>query len=154
MVSRMAIGLLLAIFLVVPAAAQQKTKLQNVMELVRVSGMETTLDAIMVPIIQQGMSSPAFARLPAGERQTVQTLMVEEFQNLRPEFVRRLGEIWAKHFTNDEVVGLIRFYKSPLGRKIVDKTPQAMQEAQTAGYSWGLEVGKRVVERMRNRRRR
>jgi hypothetical protein len=44
---------------------------------------------------------------------------------------------YQHHFTADEVAGLIKFYKSPLGQKLVTQMPATMAEAAQAGQQWG-----------------
>jgi uncharacterized protein len=44
---------------------------------------------------------------------------------------------YQHHFTADEVEGLIKFYKSPLGQKLVAQMPATMAEAAQAGQQWG-----------------
>jgi uncharacterized protein len=44
---------------------------------------------------------------------------------------------YQHHFTADEVDGLIKFYKSSLGQKLVTQMPATMAEAAQAGQQWG-----------------
>jgi hypothetical protein len=44
---------------------------------------------------------------------------------------------YQHHFTADEVTGLIKFYKSPLGQKLVAEMPATMAEAAQSGQQWG-----------------
>lgn len=41
--------------------------------------------------------------------------------------------IYARHFSTEEIQGLIQFYESPLGKKVVSAMPQVTQESETAG---------------------
>ena len=41
--------------------------------------------------------------------------------------------IYARHFSMEDIQGLVRFYESPLGRKVVSAMPQVTQESETAG---------------------
>jgi hypothetical protein len=50
----------------------------------------------------------------------------------------RLVEIYARHFTHDEVKGLLKFYGSDLGRKTIDLMPMLMKESAAAGQEWML----------------
>jgi hypothetical protein len=55
--------------------------------------------------------------------------------------------IYARHFSEAELQGLIDFYSSPLGRKVIGEMPGVMQESMAAGQTWGRELGERVVSR-------
>lgn len=45
--------------------------------------------------------------------------------------------VYQKHFTASDIDGLIRFYRSPLGRKMVAQMPAVMSESMQAGQAWG-----------------
>ena len=52
--------------------------------------------------------------------------------------------IWDRHFSHDDIRGLIEFYESPLGRKLVETQPAVMQESMAAGELWARQVLQRV----------
>ena len=56
--------------------------------------------------------------------------------------------IYDKHFNEEEVKGLLAFYESPLGKKVIEKMPLIMQESMLAGQQWGSEVGQKVLARL------
>jgi hypothetical protein len=43
---------------------------------------------------------------------------------------------YQHHFSADEVDGLIKFYKSPLGQKLVAQMPATLAEAARSGQQW------------------
>jgi hypothetical protein len=49
----------------------------------------------------------------------------------------RMVPIYQKHFTADEVAGLLKFYRSPLGRKVIAEMPETMAEGMRIGRQWG-----------------
>jgi uncharacterized protein len=65
--------------------------------------------------------------------------------------VARLIPIYAKHFDQEEVRGLIAFYESELGRKTVGVMPRVMQESALVGQQWGAEIMPRVEKTLRER---
>ncbi len=56
--------------------------------------------------------------------------------------------IYDKHFTNDEIMGLIAFYETPLGKKMVSSLPQVMAESAAAGGKYGEQIAIKVIQRM------
>lgn len=58
--------------------------------------------------------------------------------------------IYDKYFTGDEVIALIAFYESSLGKKVVGVLPQVYTEASAAGEKLGVEVQERAMERIKN----
>ncbi|HET6433044.1 DUF2059 domain-containing protein [Dyella sp.] len=67
------------------------------------------------------------------------------------ELTRRMVPIYQRHFTGQEVEGLLKFYRSPLGRKVISEMPAAMAEAMKAGQQWGSERGQAMVAELQKK---
>lgn len=66
-------------------------------------------------------------------------------------FVDVVTPIYHKHFTHQEVKGLLSFYQSTLGKKTISVLPALMQESMVAGQRWGQALGPIIQERVRQR---
>jgi hypothetical protein len=67
------------------------------------------------------------------------------------ELVEMLVPVYAKHYTNEEVLQLTAFYKSALGKKVVEKTPLITQESYNLGAEWGRKLGEKVAEKLKEK---
>ncbi len=92
--------------------------------------------------------------IPAKVIDIAKQLLNEEFtkafeapDGLTPQLVT----IYSKHFTHDEVLGLIRFYETELGKKTVAAMPQIMQEAGGVGQQWAVTNVPRIMESINSR---
>ncbi|MDP7011550.1 MAG: DUF2059 domain-containing protein [Verrucomicrobiota bacterium] len=56
-----------------------------------------------------------------------------------PEWALKVQLETAKNFTEEELEGLIKFNKTPLGRKAVKTLPALMRNYQRIGKQWGTE---------------
>lgn len=65
------------------------------------------------------------------------------------ELVDRLVPVYQKHFTEADLNGFISFYRTPIGRKLAEKSPLVMQESMAVGQQWGLEIAKSFEEKMK-----
>lgn len=65
--------------------------------------------------------------------------------------VERTVPIYDRHFTHQEIQGLIAFYETPLGRKTISVLPAITQESFEIGQQWGLEIANKVQERLKAR---
>ncbi len=63
--------------------------------------------------------------------------------------VDRVVPIYDKYFTGEELKGLIAFYQSPLGRKVIAAMPLLMQESMAAGREWGKGLAPLLLQRIR-----
>jgi hypothetical protein len=62
-----------------------------------------------------------------------------------------IAGVWDRHFTHDDVKGLIAFYESPLGARLLAAQPLIVQESMTAGEAWGRRSAEKVFERLRQK---
>jgi uncharacterized protein len=53
------------------------------------------------------------------------------------QVTEQLVGIYDKHFSEDEIKGLLQFYGSPLGQKVAAETPKISHEIQTAARAAG-----------------
>ena len=61
--------------------------------------------------------------------------------------------IYAKHLTHEDVEGMLAFYESPLGQKLIAVTPVITQESMEAGQQWGMEIAQRISSDWKSGRR-
>ena len=59
--------------------------------------------------------------------------------------------IYDKHFSEEDLLGLVAFYETPLGKRLLAAQPQVMQESLEAGQIWGRAIGQRAIERLKQK---
>jgi hypothetical protein len=59
--------------------------------------------------------------------------------------------LYARHFTQEDVRGLIAFYQSPLGQKAIGVMPALMQDSMSLGQKWAATIGPRVQKDVEDR---
>lgn len=64
------------------------------------------------------------------------------------EIVSLLIPIYAKYYTEEELDGLLQFYRSPLGKKTIAITPQVMQESMQVGSQWGKQLAAKILREL------
>jgi len=89
--------------------------------------------------------------LPEQQREQVVTTLVTDYQKkFHADAVsEHMVAIYDKHFTDDEVKGLLQFYSSPLGRKFAAEMPKIAAEAQAANREEGTRTATEVVQQLR-----
>jgi hypothetical protein len=83
--------------------------------------------------------------LPPGDyREKLVDLFFERFRAKRDpaQLIAIVVPIYDKYYSDEEIKGLIKFYESPLGKKMAAALPQIMSESQAAGGKWGQELGR------------
>ena len=61
------------------------------------------------------------------------------------DLVDMLVPIYDRHLTHSEVVSLIEFFGSPVGKKLISIQPSVMKESMQAGQQWGEKIGNEVT---------
>ena len=85
-------------------------------------------------------------------KETLNTEFARAF-NAPDGLLTNIVDVYARHFTHDEVLALLKFYETPLGRKAVSVLPVVAQESSAAGQTWAAanmkRIGAVVQERLR-----
>jgi hypothetical protein len=59
-----------------------------------------------------------------------------------------IATIYDKHLTHAEVKELIKFYESPVGKKMISVMPAITAESMQAGNKWGNELAQRANQKL------
>jgi uncharacterized protein len=88
------------------------------------------------------------ATLPASQQgqQFVNAFVADYHKKFNNDDVTsQLAGIYDKHFTDDEIKGLLQFYSSPLGRKFAKETPKIQAEVEAANQQVSTRVAADVL---------
>ena len=68
--------------------------------------------------------------------------------NATNQLIGRMVPVYQKHFTAEDIDGLLKFYKSPLGQKVITQMPATMAEGMQVGKQWGQERGQQMISQL------
>jgi hypothetical protein len=95
---------------------------------------------------------PMFASAPSDDPRAqrmvrrLSDLLVEELKKI--DFNATTIALYDKYFTNEDILGLIRFYESPLGQKATQVLPTLVQESMARGQQQGQQAGAAAFARL------
>jgi hypothetical protein len=120
------------------AAPASEEQVRQLMDVVGVGKMLAQMNAQAVTTLQQSMPcvSPDFWQNYMDASQT-------------QLFIGRLVPVYQHHFTADELDGLLKFYRSPLGQKVINEMPTTMAEANQAGQQWSHERSAQMISELK-----
>lgn len=125
------------------ANAQQKTAEENIKELLRLTGS----GEIGVQMITQMVTSYK-EQMPDVPAEFWDGFMKE----VNPDdLVNLVVPVYAKYYTEKDVLELIAFYKSPLGQKLTRSLPFIMADSYKAGEEWGRKLGENVLKKLKEK---
>ncbi|HEU5292619.1 MAG TPA: DUF2059 domain-containing protein [Cyclobacteriaceae bacterium] len=67
------------------------------------------------------------------------------------DLVTMLTPVYEKHMTEADLNEVIKFYNSPAGKKLAEKTPAIMEGSMQAGQTWGAAVGQKVMAKLKEK---
>ncbi len=118
------------------ASAQQVRELMDVVGLRRIL---TQMDSVMVQQIERV--------LPCVAATTVETSFSST--QAQDDILNRMVPVYQRHFTSADIQGLLTFYRSPLGQKVLREMPATMQEGMQIGRQWGQERAQAMVAQLK-----
>lgn len=88
----------------------------------------------------------------------VTTILQEEIidtieqEMTRPDGLQdQLIMIYNKYYSHGEILELLAFYETDLGKKLIATMPQISQESMNAGQLWAQKIGPEIDSRLRAR---
>lgn len=63
------------------------------------------------------------------------------------ELIDQVIPIYQRHYSEEDLQAAIKFYRSPAGRRMIEKQSVVMQESMQVGQQWGQDVARRVIEK-------
>jgi hypothetical protein len=115
-----------------------EAQVRQLMEVVGVGKMLSQMNSQAVSAMQQSMPC-----VPADFWQNYMDA------NQTQQFIGRLVPVYQHHFTADELEGMLKFYRSPLGQKVINEMPTTMTEANQAGQQWSHERSDQMISELK-----
>lgn len=100
---------------------------------------ERLADQLITPIIQSIQA--ANQNVPSELLTLFEEEMRAEMKRENEQLANETIQIFARHFSPEDVKGLIAFYDSDLGRKMIKSMPPAVRESVAAARQWSVKRG-------------
>jgi len=135
-----------------PAAEQQvpPARLQLARDVLDANGEAKSFDNLVPNILEQAansfvQSNPDLIR----DLREVAVSLVPEFEKRKSEIVDILARAYAVNFSDAELKEMLDFYRSPTGRKLVDKRQALVDQGLRGVQQWGRGIAKEMEDRVR-----
>ena len=67
------------------------------------------------------------------------------------DLLEQLIPVYKKHLTETDLNEVIKFYSSPIGKKLAEKTPGITNDSMQAGQVWGQKIAGKLLERLKEK---
>ena len=145
--TRMLLGLILIISSSITAQTDDFDK--DILIFFKVSGVETTYKSAI-----SSMMDMMSKNMNITDNEMIKELKDEMStdENIA-EILNEMRIIYKKHFSQADIKGLIKFYESPIGKKLVKEQPSLMTESMEVGQNWGRSLGEKVYKRIQEKKK-
>jgi len=132
-----------------PAAAPAQDALAAARELVQVARAADQVKQLL-PSLVQALKPAVVQGRPQVERDfdAFVPVLLDNMNSRMTELAEQIVLIYARNFTPEEMREMTRFYRTPVGQKLLEKLPTVTQESMRAGQAWGQRIGAEVQNRM------
>ena len=126
---------LFCLFLPGISMAQSDETANRLMEVMEISDSMSG----MVDMMKQ---NPAFSS-------SVPTEFWDEFKKVltSEELIAEVAEVYKRYYSEDEMIQLIEFYTSPIGKKTLKINPQLSGETMQIGQKYSIQVVQKLMEK-------
>jgi hypothetical protein len=134
-----------------PAKPMDPAKDADIRSLMELLGVRDALEEATTKSTEQYRDS-LLATVPDNDRgQAFINAFMDSYQKkFNPDdMTDGLVAIYDKHFTEDEIKGLLQFYGSPLGQKYAAEMPKVSAESNSAGHAISVRVARDVMQDLR-----
>lgn len=118
-----------------------QTKMEKIREFLKITNYEAVMDIMSNSIIENYDS-----QLPNNEE--VKQVMREWIAQSHEAILDSMVLIYDNNFSEKEIDDIIAFYKTPSGKKMLDRTPILTEAGANAGHNWAVEHTDDLKERL------
>jgi len=102
--------------------------------------------AKLVEALTQNAFKPIIAQFNSMIPEENKEVFNEELNATFPDLYMTMAKIYMEEFTHEEILALLEFYETPVGKKLADKSGELSQKGMTAGQSWGMKI-QEIIEK-------
>ena len=143
-------SLALLLFSITVAFSQSKT--DDIKALFELMDTEKTINATtdnMISIFKQQGLMQFNSDEDKEEMDAYMDYMTKKVKEMTMGLLTDMVPIYDKHFTHDEIKGLIDFYSTPIGKKLLEKTPELTQDMMNLSMTKYMpEIQKSMLEKL------
>ena len=147
-------ALALALVAFAPAARSQQPSaaaLATAKELVAATGATTVFTPLIAGVVEQ--SKLLFLQQDPGLAKDLNEIATQMRTDLAPRFSELTNEVamlYATNFTEDELKTILAFYQSPVGKKLLLRQPQVVDNSMKFAQTWANKLSDEVTAKMRD----
>ncbi len=104
-------------------------------------------DAFKADVLKVIQQSGAAGPMQAAKEQIMQNIPLtkradfsKDFDASLPSLYEKLTKVYMETYTHEEVKQMLKFYESPIGKKISESSGEIYKKSTAVGQEWGMEL--------------
>lgn len=104
-------------------------------------------DAFKEDVLKVLKASGSAAQMELAKDQVMQSIpetkrveFSKDFDASLPSLYDKMAKVYMETYTHAEIKEMLKFYNSPVGKKITEKSGELTKKNMAAGQEWGVEL--------------
>jgi hypothetical protein len=134
------------------AQAQQPTPagISMAKELIALKGASTMYDPVVRGVVEQAKNVLLRTNPMVGkDLNEVTAKLHTEYASKVTELREIVARVYASRFSEQELKEALAFYRTPLGKKLIEQEPKILDQTMADAQAWGEKLSQEVMNRMR-----
>jgi hypothetical protein len=143
---------LVVVAVAVPARAQNPSpaSLLIAKQIVEIKGVRNMFDPMVRGVVEKAKAMFMQTNFNlAKDLNDIATILHKDYDSRSAEVVDQTARIYASHFTEPELKELLKFYQSPVGKKMITEEPKALDQSMADAAKYADDLSGTVIERFR-----
>ena len=150
-----ALAICLAVAATPTPTMAQDSKIEKAREVFRVMQADGIVDQMLDAVFGQmgAMMQQSHPDLPQEALNIVRDEISASLRESLPALLDQMAVVYEQVFTEEELDGMLVFYKSPVGQSMVAKLPQVMSRSVQFSQTWAMGAFRDLPQRVERRLR-
>jgi hypothetical protein len=143
---------LVVVAVAVPARAQYPSPASILFakQIVEIKGVRNMFDPMVRGVVEKAKAMFMQTNFNlAKDLNDIATILHKDYDSRSAEVVDQTARIYASHFTEPELKELLKFYQSPVGKKMITEEPKALDQSMADAAKYADDLSGTVIERFR-----
>ncbi len=132
-------------------ASEMDARMAASMDLLDAMGGRASVTSQIARVIPAQMQSlqEQFPSMTPDMRRAIETSMRDEMSKGVNQLLTQMASAWAHRFSSKDLREIAAFHRSPAGRRLRREQEDLQREISEIGRNWGVEIGRRIQERLK-----
>jgi len=138
--------------LVWPAQAQQPSAaaVATAMQVIKLKGADRMFSPLVAGIISKIKDTLLQTNLTLSkDLNDVALKLAGDYNPRLAELTRYTAQLYASRFTEKELKEIAAFYRSPLGKKVIDQEPKILDQSMANADAWARKMEQEIFQKFR-----